>query len=273
MSPYSSRMNRHSNIPPAQWSHILSELRGIETRDNVRILFAVESGSRAWGFHSPDSDFDVRFVYARHPDWYLSLTPGRDVIELPLIGDDDINGWDIRKALELALKPNPVLLEWLSSPIKYLWREAICADIRTFTQTIAHEPRTRHHYMRMTEIQRGDSNDIKLKRYFYALRAAMALRWIETRTDLPPMNFQELMAGVEINANLTAEIMRLLDIKRSATELGTGPRIPLIEDFLSQQLAWGKSQPTPIVPADILTDNRTRGDALFRDILGAVWET
>jgi len=118
-------MEAHPDIPAAQWAHILSELRNLEVREDVRILFAVESGSRAWGFASPDSDFDVRFVYARRQDWYLSLLPGRDVIELPLIGDDDINGWDIRKALNLALKPNPVLLEWLSSPIQYIWQAAI----------------------------------------------------------------------------------------------------------------------------------------------------
>jgi len=114
-------MDAHPDIPVAQWTHIMSELRSIETREDVRILFAIESGSRAWGFASPDSDFDVRFVYVRRQDWYLSLTPGRDVIELPLVGDDDINGWDIRKALNLALKPNPVLLEWLSSPVQYIW--------------------------------------------------------------------------------------------------------------------------------------------------------
>jgi len=149
-------MDAHPDIPPAQWAHILSELQGIETREDVRILFAIESGSRAWGFASADSDFDVRFVYARPQDWYLSLSPGRDVIELPLIGDDDINGWDVRKALNLALKPNPVLLEWLSSPIQYLWHAEICSDIRDFTQTMTRRGACRHHYMRMADMQRGE---------------------------------------------------------------------------------------------------------------------
>jgi len=168
----------HPEIPPAQWSHIISELQKIEERENVRVLFAVESGSRAWGFASPDSDFDVRFVYVRTQDWYLSLKPGRDVIELPLIGDDDINGWDIRKALSLALKPNPVLLEWLSSPIQYIWNGDVCQELQSFTRKIAHGTACRHHYVRLAKLQRGDGSTIKLKKYFYALRAAMALRWI-----------------------------------------------------------------------------------------------
>ena len=82
-------------------------LEAIEAEDNVRILFAIESGSRAWGFPSPDSDYDVRFVYARPLDWYLSLEPGRDVIERPINDDLDIGGWDLQKALKLMLKPNP----------------------------------------------------------------------------------------------------------------------------------------------------------------------
>ena len=260
-------MNAHPNIPPKQWTHILSELRGIETREDVRILFAIESGSRAWGFASPDSDFDVRFVYARPRDWYLSLKPGRDVIELPLIGDDDINGWDIQKALNLALKPNPVLLEWLSSPIRYIWDEVACAKIDAFTRTITHSSPCRHHYMRMADMQRGTGETIKLKRYFYALRAAMALRWIESRDDLPPMNFHALMAGVEIPKAVTTEISCLLKIKTSTAELGQGPRIPILEDFLTAQIDWAKSHKS--IPPDIEIHRaaRLRGDDLFREII------
>ena len=264
-------MEAHPDIPAAQWAHILSELRNLEVREDVRILFAVESGSRAWGFASRDSDFDVRFVYARRQDWYLSLLPGRDVIELPLIGDDDINGWDIRKALNLALKPNPVLLEWLSSPIQYIWQAAICSDIRGLTQTMTRGAACRHHYMRMAALQRGEGADIKLKRYFYALRAAMALRWIETRDDLPPMNFHSLMSGVDIPAEVTTEIKRLLAIKTNTVELGTGARIPVLERFLEQQIQWAKRQSEKRLSPETLTENRQKANVLFRDILQRAW--
>jgi predicted nucleotidyltransferase len=264
-------MEAHPDIPPAQWAHILSELREIESREDVRILFAIESGSRAWGFASPDSDFDVRFIYVRRPDWYLSLLPGRDVIELPLVGDDDINGWDIRKALNLALKPNPVLLEWLSSPIQYIWQSDLCSDIQTFTKTMTQSSACRHHYMRMADLQRGEGDQIKLKRYFYALRAAMALRWIETRDDLPPMNFYSLMAGVEIPRDVTAEIKRLLDIKTSTAELGTGERIPVLENFLDQQIQWAKAQTERRLDPETRSANRQAANALFRGILRGAW--
>ena len=119
---------------------IIAELKVIEAKHDVRVLFAIESGSRAWGFPSPDSDYDARFIYAHKQDWYLSLTPGRDVIELPIVDELDINGWDIRKALNLLLKPNPVLLEWLSSPIHYLWDAPTCDKLRALAQKVAFGP-------------------------------------------------------------------------------------------------------------------------------------
>ena len=91
----------------------------IEREQDTRLLFAVESGSRAWGFASPDSDYDVRFVYKRGMREYVRMREQRDVIELPIIGDLDINGWDIVKALTQFRKSNPSLLEWLHSPIVY----------------------------------------------------------------------------------------------------------------------------------------------------------
>ena len=260
-------MHSHPDIPPAQWAHILSELRGIEARENVRILFAVESGSRAWGFASPDSDFDVRFVYARPRDWYLSLTPGRDVIELPLEGDDDINGWDIRKALSLALKPNPVLLEWLSSPIQYIWDETICTKLQAFTRQIAHGTACRHHYMRMANLQRGEGETIKLKRYFYALRAAMALRWIATHAEAPPMNFQQLMSGVDVPSELEIDIETLIVKKRSTIELGEGPRIPIIEAFLESEISNAAAGATFNLPPEDRARHELQGNQLFRSIL------
>ena len=96
---------------------IIARLRELEEKENIKILLAVESGSRAWGFESPDSDYDVRFIYVRNKDDYLCLEEPRDVIELPIEGDLDINGWDLRKALRLLYKCNPTLSEWLKSPI------------------------------------------------------------------------------------------------------------------------------------------------------------
>ena len=107
------------------------QLDEIESVHNVSILYAVESGSRAWGFASPDSDFDVRFLYVRPVLDYLRIRPMRDVIELPLTGDLDTNGWDIVKALNLFRSSNPALLEWLRSPIIYRERGGLVTASET----------------------------------------------------------------------------------------------------------------------------------------------
>lgn len=129
-----------SVIPPEIAVRIVDELDRLEARHGVAVLFAVESGSRAWGFHSPDSDFDVRFVYVHPSDWYLTVRPGRDVIEAPIIEGLDISGWDVRKALALACKFNPVLPEWLRSPVVYRWHADLvacrCSMISSVTSSI-----------------------------------------------------------------------------------------------------------------------------------------
>lgn len=98
---------------------IQEKLREIERQENCRILLAVESGSRAWGFASPDSDYDVRFIYARPRESYLRLDRARDVIERPISDALDINGWDVDKTLKLLHRSNPTVFEWFSSPIVY----------------------------------------------------------------------------------------------------------------------------------------------------------
>lgn len=108
---------------------IIDKLKGIEQNNNVKILYACESGSRAWGFASPDSDYDVRFIYIHNPDYYLSIDNADDVIELPVNEVLDISGWDIRKALKLFRKSNPPLMEWLQSPIVYACNEEFYAQM------------------------------------------------------------------------------------------------------------------------------------------------
>lgn len=113
-------------IPVGIWAEIDRRLARVEATHSVRRLLAAESGSRTWGFPSPDSDYDVRFVYVRLRDWYLSLTPGRDVSEAPIVDDIDLGGWDIRKALSLLLKSNAVISEWIESPIRGSDRRWTC---------------------------------------------------------------------------------------------------------------------------------------------------
>jgi len=257
-------------IAPAIRARIDGILGGIEQREDVRLLFAIESGSRAWGFPSPDSDYDVRFVYARPLDWYLTLEPGRDVIELPVDPVMDVNGWDIRKALSLLLKPNPVLLEWLQSPIRYRWDAEACSQLSALAARVAHGPACLHHYLHLSKKQwhkHIEGRDtVNLKRYFYVARPVMAIRWMRLRTDIaPPMNFHELRDGIDLPSPLVAELDRLLVMKSQASESGDGARIAALDDFIRHEMAWAvEAVKTVSKPG---ADLRADADAMFRTIV------
>lgn len=250
---------------------IVEKLRGIERDFNVRVLFAIESGSRAWGFPSPDSDYDVRFVYVHSVDWYLSLLPGRDVIELPIEGDWDINGWELRKPLNLLLKPNPVLLEWLSSPTRYIWDEGICATLSEIAGRTTFGHACLHHYKSLAfgqwQKHVGDASDVNYKKYFYILRPALAIHWIRSNPGTtPPMNLQALVAGLPLSSEIVVEINTLLDLKAKAKEVGLGPRVDLIDAYIFEQINWAGDVSPPV------TDRLIRADAeaLFRKIVSGI---
>lgn len=246
------------------------ELEKIEHDHQVRILFAVESGSRAWGFPSPDSDYDVRFVYAHRMDWYLSIEPGRDVIELPISDELDIAGWDIRKALGLMLKPNPVMFEWLSSPIRYRWDEVLCKKLDEFSRKPAHSSACLHHYLnlgaRQNDLHLGDRDEVYLKKYFYVLRPALAIRWMRLHPqDVPPMNVQALVEDLALNEPVVDAIGDLIKRKSTMKEKERIARIGVIDDLMKAEFEWAES-------AEKEKDRRDLADEanqLFRDILRA----
>jgi predicted nucleotidyltransferase len=262
------------SIAPDMRARIVAELEATKQREGVRILFAIESGSRAWGFPSPDSDYDVRFVYARPADWYLSVTPGRDVVELPVQDVLDINGWDIKKALRLLLKPNPVALEWLSSPLRYEWQEVICQRLIEFSRKVAHGPACLHHYLhlggRQWTVYIEGKPLVNLKKYFYVVRPAMAARWIGMHPDLPPpMNFHELQAGIALPGELASELETLLQRKSLSKELGEAPRIPIIDEFITAEFAL--AQQAVREPRAASGDLEHQANALFRSIVKESW--
>lgn len=262
------------DIAPEMRDAILERLGDLERTQDVRILFAIESGSRAWGFPSPDSDYDARFVYVRSLDWYLSIHPGRDVIELPIEGELDINGWDAKKALGLLLKPNPVLLEWLSSPIRYIWHDAACQRLINLAAKIGAGPGCLHHYFNLGEnlYRRHIRNkpEVKIKRYFYIVRPAMALRWLRMHPDVvPPMNFQELAAGVDLPRDLLEALDALLERKRTTRELGNAARIPVIDAFIDEEFARAQA----LIADARKTRHDLKGEAndVFRALVREVW--
>lgn len=216
---------------------IPSKLREIEERENVRILHCVESGSRAWGFASPDSDYDVRFIYVRPPEFYLRLDKTRDVIEWQLDDTLDINGWDLDKTLQLLHSSNPTLFEWNRSPIVYKttpeWAEISTAADRFFKHKAG-----LYHYLstaRRNYREHIKHDTVKLKKYFYVLRPILACRWILEKQLPPPMLFSEL-ADACLDKALVPSVTELLRMKMETPELGTGPRIDIINDYIESSI-------------------------------------
>lgn len=219
---------------------ILKQLENIEIEHDVKILFAVESGSRAWGFHSADSDYDVRFVYIHKPEWYLSIDEKRDVIEVPINDMLDINGWDIRKALKLFRKSNPPLLEWIVSDIVYYEDGFLKHDLNEFKKHVCSNKSMIYHYLSMAKRNFREylqTDEVRLKKYFYVLRPILACIWIELRNSAPPISFHQLVNElIDENSDIFAEIKNLLDKKMSGDEFTTGKRVDIINEFIEEMI-------------------------------------
>lgn len=251
---------------------ILNRLCELEAENNVKILYACESGSRAWGFPSANSDYDVRFIYLRPVAWYLSIDHKRDVIEYPVDDDLDISGWDLKKALQLFNKSNPPLLEWLDSPSLYMEKYSIAAQMRSLSPEYYKPLACTFHYMHMAEgnfkeYLRGER--IWTKKYFYVLRPILAVQWIQREMGVVPMRFGRLVDELITEPALKEAIHQLLETRQAGDELGYGPRIDIISEFIESELARFEEYKTKVKqpePRPIETL-----DALFIRALGEVW--
>ncbi len=225
--------------PDSLRPQILDELARIERDEGVLILLAVESGSRAWGFPSPDSDFDVRFVYARPPTDYIAVFEPRDVIERPISGVLDVNGWDVKKALGLLRKSNPALLEWLRSRIVYREHSAAAAYLRRLSDTAFIPLASCHHYrsmMRQHQRRGAGDSDVRFKRYLYALRPLLAARFVLEKGISPPMEFQELVDTLVPAGRIRTIIDHLVALKSRSLETDVVARIPELDDYLDEEI-------------------------------------
>jgi uncharacterized protein len=253
---------------------IKETLEAVENEEGVVVLLAVESGSRAWGFPSADSDYDVRFVYLHSPQWYLSidLEERRDVIEHPLRDNIDLSGWDIRKALRLFRKSNPPLLEWLQCPIVYRERHSLAAHLRTLLPVFYSPQASFFHYLHMAQgnIREHLQGDVVWrKKYFYVLRPLLAMCWIEMGLGPVPIEFPKLVKATVFDPEVRGAINDLVSAKISGAELDRGPRIGALSDFIQhemgrfEQTTAGRASPAP--PIEKLND-------LFRATLNEVWQ-
>ncbi len=222
-------------------SEIDNRLLDIRRQYEVAMPLVIESGSRAWGFPSPDSDYDCRFIYVRSVDRYLSPWRQRDVIETPLEGEFDINGWDLSKALKLMLKGNAVILEWLRSPVVYSGDVTFREDFLAFATRYANRDLLARHYLHLGERQRrtyfNDDKSVPQKKVFYALRPAAALRWLRLHPDqtIPPMHFPTLMEECAPSADVRDIVAELLVRKAATRELGASPLPRPIADFIDSE--------------------------------------
>lgn len=260
-------------LTPDVFGEANNRLGRIEAEENVTIVFAVESGSRAWGFPSPDSDFDVRFFYVRPLSQYLGLTAPRDVIERPIDGLWDIGGWDLRKAIGLLVKGNATVAEWLASPLLYREHGPLPFKLRDLIKRNASPAASARHYYGLTkgcymsEIANRASAEavahaasigavikgfttVNLKKYFYAVRGACAIAWIARYDEIPPMTLPALLSHDILPTAVRDEITKLMRQKATMGEVGEGPRIQVLDDFIEAQMVWAKANGFDKTPED-----------------------
>lgn len=232
--------NFHPAISAAAHHEIQQRLLHAEQEHEVKILYAIESGSRAWGFHSPDSDYDVRFVYVRPQDWYLSIDveDRRDVIEYPIVDEIDINGWDLRKALRLQAKSNPAIVEWLNSPIVYREQGRYAVQARQLLAQHYNKARGFYHYRSTAKThfqQFLQGEQVRLKKYLYVLRPLLAVRWIEQFGGVAPIEFERLRQALN-ETSVQQAIDALLLQKRQHGEAEAQPAVPVLQAWIKSEL-------------------------------------
>lgn len=234
-------MNPQNMIKDNVRKKILNQIKTAEKEHGVRVLYAIESGSRAWGFESPDSDYDVRFIYAHPKNWYVAvdLEEKRDVIEYNIVDEIDISGWDVRKALKLLWKSNPAIVEWLQSPIVYIDNNHFAAEMRKLLDNIYSVEKGIYHYRSMAKSNyRGylKTPSVPIKKYFYVLRPLLSIRWLEKYNEPAPIVFDQLRTLVVDNTVLYDEISKLLKLKKVSKEKDVAPAIPVFNEFIESEL-------------------------------------
>ncbi|MCA0218007.1 MAG: nucleotidyltransferase domain-containing protein [Actinobacteria bacterium] len=244
-------------------------LSGVATDHDVRILWAIESGSRAWGFPSPDSDYDCRFLYARPHDRYLTPWPARDVIETPLDKIYDVNGWDIVKAVQLLVKGNATVAEWLRSPIVYSGNIEFRDGMLELASSLYDPVRAGRHYLHVGLQQReGPIEKLSLKRVFYALRPAATLLWLRSNPSdgVPPMDLPSLIGQTDPGAEVRDTVAELIALKSTTREVGTGAVPAVINDFITHELAMAHELYESADPT-VHPDAISRAEVWFRGVV------
>jgi predicted nucleotidyltransferase len=252
---------------------IISTLETIEKENNIQIIYAVESGSRAWGFASADSDYDVRYIYIRPTEDYLRVNDLRDTIEGPLNEILDFSGWDIRKTLELLRRCNPSLMEWYQSPIIYRRTELwgfLAERIPAYFQ-----PRSSmYHYLSMVvnnwnTYLKPSLEKVSVKKYLYVLRPILCCRWLEQFGTVPPVPFDALCKAV-LPVELEVVTKDLLEQKKHIEEKALINRMPELDSFILAEIPR-LTQVRDDMPHQSQADYEDLNQ-LFRQMLQDAWK-
>jgi predicted nucleotidyltransferase len=234
-----------TTFDPVVVEEIDRRLDEVERARQVAVAWCVESGSRAWGFPSPDSDYDVRFVFVRSEDEYLSPWMPRDVIETPLDEVYDVNGWDLRKALQLVVKGNAVVVEWLRSPFVYRGVESFRDELIDLAEAVTDRVAVGRHYTHVCQGQwdrYGASEEVSLKRLFYAIRPAATVRWLEEHPEsaVPPMEIGKLLQQNGASSTVRSVVDELVQLKSRTREMGTGAVPAPLARYIGEAIAYGR---------------------------------
>ena len=224
-------------------AEIIEHINKLEKEQGINILLAVESGSRAWGCPSPDSDYDVRIIFKRSKSEYLDIDDKPDTINYFHGELLDINGWDIKKTLKLIRKSNATPFEWAQSPIKYKEIDNFSSMILNLSKEYFQPRHTVNHYKgigKNSYLSNDLSGEIKLKKLFYVLRPLMAAKWIIRNNEIPPMDIPNLISIIE-DKDVVNHINNLLEIKRNANEDYIHKMDTLIVDFIDKEFNYVSS--------------------------------
>ncbi len=246
---------------------IKQQLKIIEEKENLKILFACESGSRAWGFPSMDSDYDVRFIYIRPVEWYISIDDKKDTLEFPINDELDISGWDVKKALKLFRSSNAVIYEWLQSPIVYFQNQDFVESLKNIFPEYFSIRAGIHHYLSMAKTcykEDLEKDQVRLKKYFYAIRPVLAGKWIMENNQVPPMDLPSLRKLISNNTVANKTIDTLLQLKSVGFENDTIEKDSQLNDFLYQEMMALESYVENI---DKKKGDSHTIDLLFRNLL------
>ena len=251
---------------------IKKELLKLEHQHDIKILYAVESGSRAWGFASADSDWDVRYIYIHKLDWYLKIDNEKDNQEEILPNEIDLAGWEFKKALRLFRKSNPPMLEWLRSPIIYLQQFSAVDELRDLTKKFFNPKSCLHHYLHMAEGNYRtylQKDSVRVKKYFYVLRPILACDWIKQTNSMAPMEFHKLLDSQVTDPNVKTEIQNLLKRKMIGEELNEEPQINILNDFIERKIEFYNDYVKSLGQSE--QPETARLDELFKQTIYEAW--